>query len=193
MNSGATSTRLMWPHARSKAAGARTAPVQSTSLGPSAVMITLPGWRSAWHSPSSGRTRSIRVRMPAATRFGHCRQRAATQPTSHAGRVRPAAGASCERTCRGTRGSRPFVQATWPAARELHPRASRQQAQNGRCGYDRRPTVWGDDRSRSYRQARARAFSHRNSGTRRSCLPPCSGTGSRRDVIASPAPSKAAT
>ncbi len=56
----------MWPHARSKAAGARTAPVQSTSLGPSAVMITLPGWRSAWHSPSSGHRRSIRVRMPVA-------------------------------------------------------------------------------------------------------------------------------
>ena len=63
---------MTWQNARSRAAGARTAPPQSISLGPSAVMITLPGWRSVWHSPSPGRRRSIRARMPVAMCSGSC-------------------------------------------------------------------------------------------------------------------------
>jgi hypothetical protein len=49
-----------------KARGCAGRSPQSMSLGPSAVMITLPGWRSPWHSPSSGARRSIKVRMPVA-------------------------------------------------------------------------------------------------------------------------------
>ena len=46
-------------HQRLQPTGARIAKVQSTSFGPSAVMITLPGLRSQWQSPSPGGRRSI--------------------------------------------------------------------------------------------------------------------------------------
>jgi hypothetical protein len=60
--SGASSDRMTCKNPRSTAAGARIAKVQSTSFGPSAVMITLPGLRSQWQSPSPGDRRSISAR-----------------------------------------------------------------------------------------------------------------------------------
>jgi len=51
-------------------AGPRIALTQSTSFGPSAVMIMFPGLKSVWQSPSPGGKRSISARISVAMRFG---------------------------------------------------------------------------------------------------------------------------
>ena len=106
-SSGTSSERLTWARAMSKTPDARSAE-PSRDSGPSAVMITLPGWsRNGTARPPAAGDQSGSGRRSRCAPEEYRGRSAIRHLSSRGEREHPAAAASCERMCREWRGSRP--------------------------------------------------------------------------------------